>query len=333
MGGPSAFVCCAGAAVRDRKLHLLGPPVPGTSNPARAAGADGGVARNVAEALGRLGVPVRLVSRVGDDATGAELLRRLAAAGVDIGPVRVAPGLTGEYVALLDPAGDLLYGASAMDLVDRIDAADLDRGWPEPAGSWLFLDCNLAAATLGYGLARARDAGLPVAVDAVSTPKVRGLPADLTGIEVLFCNRDEAAAYLAGPGGGPWRAGPGGGPWRAGPGGGPWRAGSDASDAALALALRAAGAAGVVLTRGVGGVLVTDRDGQHQVAALPAVTVDVTGAGDALVAGTLTGLLAGQPLRQAAELGTAAAALTVESEHTVRPDLSAALVARAAGRA
>ena len=314
MGGPCALVCCAGAAVRDRKLHLLGQPVPGTSNPARAAGADGGVARNVAEALGRLGVPVRLVSRVGDDGTGTALLERLAAAGVDTGPVRVVPGgLTGEYVALLDPAGDLLYGASAMALVDGIDAADLDRGWPEPAGSWLFLDCNLAAGTLAHGLTRARGAGLPVAVDAVSTPKVRRLPADLTGIEVLFCNRDEAAAYLAG--------------------GGPARGGADGTDAALAAALRAAGAAGVVLTRGPGGVLVADRTGQHPVAALPAVTVDVTGAGDALVAGTLAGLLAGRSLPRAAELGAAAAALTVESEHTVRPDLSAALVEGAAGRA
>jgi pseudouridine kinase len=309
MGGP-AIVCCVGAAVRDRKLHLLGRAVPGTSNPARAAGADGGVARNVAETLARLGVPTRLVSRIGADATGAELLARLTAAGVDTDFVRAVPGgLTGEYVALLDPLGELLYGASAMDLVDRIDAADLDRGWPEPAGSWLFLDCNLAAATLGYGLDRARRDGIPVAVDAVSTPKVCRLPADLTGIEVLFCNRDEAAAYLAGTGAAPRRAG----------------------DAGLALALRAAGAAGVVLTRGPGGVLVADRTGAHPVAALPAATVDVTGAGDALVAGTLAGLRAGRPLHRAAELGTAAAALTVESEQTVRPDLAAALAARTAG--
>jgi pseudouridine kinase len=317
MGGPAALVCCAGAAVRDRKLHLLGQGVPGTSNPARASIADGGVARNVAETLARLGVPARLVSRVGDDATGAELLARLAGAGVDTAPVRVMEGgLTGEYVALLDPLGELLYGASAMELVDRIDAADLDRGWPEPAGSWLFLDCNLAAGTLAHGLARARAAGMPVAVDAVSTPKVSRLPADLTGIEVLFCNRDEATAYLAGIGTGPRSAG---------------SDASDASDAALAIALRTAGAAGVVLSRGPGGVLVADAAGQRPVAALPAATVDVTGAGDALVAGTLAALLAGQPLARAAETGTAAAALTVESEHTVRPDMSAALLARTAG--
>jgi pseudouridine kinase len=60
--------------------------------------------------------------------------------------------------------------------------------------------------------------------------------------------------------------------------------------------------------------------------------LDSTGAGDALVAGTLAGLVAGRDLAEAAATGTVLAALTLESEHTVRPDLSARLVEQTPGR-
>jgi pseudouridine kinase len=311
-GRASGRVCCVGAAVLDRKLHLIGPPVPGTSNPARASVADGGVARNVAETLARLGVPVSLVSRVGDDEAGRAIVARLAAVGVDTGAVTVvAGGQTGQYVAVLGPDHDLLLGAAAMDVLDGVGAADVDRGWPADASgsSWVFLDCNCPAPALAHGLARGRADGVPVAVDAVSAPKVPRLPADLAGVAVLFCNRAEARAWVARHGRRP-----------------------DGDAAALAARLRAAGAGGVVLTLGSAGLLVADANGPHEVPAVPATPADVTGAGDALVAGTLSALLAGQPLPAAAATGTLVAALTVESEHTVRPDLNPELVRRAATR-
>lgn len=82
----------------------------------------------------------------------------------------------------------------------------------------------------------------------------------------------------------------------------------------------------MVLTRGREGVLVADGRGVCAVPAVPAQVVDVTGAGDALVAGTLLALLAGRSPAEAVGLGTVVAALTVQSEHSVRPDLSARLV-------
>ena len=49
--------------------------------------------------------------------------------------------------------------------------------------------------------------------------------------------------------------------------------------------------------------------------------VDVTGAGDAMLAAFCHHLLTGSPLDEAARAGHEAAALTVTSPHTVRPDL------------
>jgi sugar/nucleoside kinase (ribokinase family) len=51
----------------------------------------GGVGRNIAENLARLGTQVHLVSAVGADALGDELLAATAAARVDVGNVRRGP--------------------------------------------------------------------------------------------------------------------------------------------------------------------------------------------------------------------------------------------------
>jgi len=285
---------CVGGAVADRKYHLVAEPVGGTSNPARGTSAPGGVARNVAENLARLGVAVRLVSRVGDDDAGRALKRRLTAAGADVTHVTATRGFdTAEYVAVLDPAGDLVIGVAAMDVFAAISASDLERGLADGA-EWLFLDCNLPPALLEHGVALGRS-GVGVAVDAVSTVKVTRLPGDLSGIDLLFCNADEARAYLTQPSG-------------------------TADDDEVAVRILEAGAGAVVLTRGAAGLVVADAAGVREHEAVPADVVDVTGAGDALVAGTLAALLDGHGLDDAAAAGARLAALTVACPETVRTD-------------
>ena len=60
--------------------------------------------------------------------------------------------------------------------------------------------------------------------------------------------------------------------------------------------------------------------------ALPARVVDVTGAGDAMLAAFLAALAGGLGAAEAARHGHAAAALTIESSHTVLPTLSPAAI-------
>ena len=126
------------------------------------------------------------------------------------------------------------------------------------------------------------------------------LPADLLGIDLLFINENEARALLA-------RAAP-------------------IAPADLAGELRKRGAASVVLTQGARGLVVADETGTTAYPALATAPRDVTGAGDALVAGTLFRLLSGEPLRDAVQTGLLLAHLTLESGSSVRPDLSPKLL-------
>jgi len=65
--------------------------------------------------------------------------------------------------------------------------------------------------------------------------------------------------------------------------------------------------------------------GSTRLPSTPAEVVDVTGAGDAMLAAFCHGVLSGDDVVDAARLGHAAAALTVASPATVRPDLAEAL--------
>jgi pseudouridine kinase len=84
----------------------------------------------------------------------------------------------------------------------------------------------------------------------------------------------------------------------------------------------------IVWTRlGPAGSRLSGPDGVVDVAAVEAPeVVDVTGAGDAMLAAFCHALLSGASPAEAAAYGQSAAALTVASAHTVRPDLTDELV-------
>jgi pseudouridine kinase len=293
-------IVCAGNAALDRTYALAGPARMATSNPAQLRAGFGGVARNVAENLARLGVATALVTQVGDDAGGRALRDDCAARGIDVRHVTLtALHPTSEYVAIIDPQRELVIGASATAAIDAMSPAALIAACGEDA-AWTFADCNLPAPALATLIDASRAGGRRLAIDAVSIAKAARLPRDLHGVELLFVNGDEARALLCDAGA--------------------------HTENDVAQGLRERGAAAIVLTRGARGALVATAAGIVDVPAPPAVAVDVTGAGDALIAGTLFGLLRGETLADAVRTGTFVALLTIESPATVAPALTAAAV-------
>ncbi len=78
--------------------------------------------------------------------------------------------------------------------------------------------------------------------------------------------------------------------------------------------------------RGPDGSRLAMPDRVVELASLPTAVVDVTGAGDAMLAAWCHAWLTGSDPAAAAEYAHAAAALTVAGPHTVRPDLTDELV-------
>ncbi len=149
-----AQVLVIGAAGIDIIGRLQGPLDAGTSNPARIRTSFGGTARNVAENLARLGQAVELLSVIGGDQVGQQLLRHTEQAGVTVGGVQISANLpTGSYLAVIDTQGQLSFGLDDMRALEQVTAEYLrDQKDLFKKSAMLFLDANLQPETLATAL-------------------------------------------------------------------------------------------------------------------------------------------------------------------------------------
>ncbi|HYD80590.1 MAG TPA: PfkB family carbohydrate kinase [Paucimonas sp.] len=296
-------VLCIGGANVDRKLRTLDRLRMHTSNPVSQHESFGGVARNIAENLARLGAPTALLTAVGDDASGRAMLAHAEASGIDPrGSLQVAGAATGSYTAVLDAGGEMMLALAHMALCDALTPEFLvSRQAQRAAAALTVADLNLPQDSVRLLLDDARRGHAPLVLVAVSQPKMTRLPADLTGLRLLILNLGELEA----------------------------RAGAKLSTAAkIAKACRALqhdGVRDVIVTRGEDGALYTTPDGVAELPAPAVAVTDVTGAGDAFAAAACWSLYHDDhDLALACRRGLTLAALTAQSPATVCPELTPA---------
>jgi len=297
---PGAVVI--GGANMDIKARSASRAERGTSNPGSGSITPGGVARNIAENLARLGDRVHLVAMVGRDPMADALLQRTAAAGVRIEHVGRTDSPTGTYTAVLDDDGELIVAIADMQATAGLGADQLDAARDVIATAGVVVvDGNLQPAALEYALDLA--AAAPVVFEPVSAPKAAALQHLLDGrVHAVTPDRAELAALTGLP------------------------TKTDRQLRTAARSLHDRGIEIVWVTLGAQGSLLSTTSGAEEIPALPTTVLDVTGAGDSLIAAFCHALLDGAAPAEAARLGHAAAALTVASPHTVRPDLTLRLV-------
>jgi pseudouridine kinase len=292
---------CIGAANVDRKLRSLAPLVMGTSNPAAANESFGGVARNIAENLARLGAPVALMTAVGSDAAGAALLAHAQDAGIDTGAtLKLADASSGTYTAVLDGAGDMVVALADMGLYDALTPAWLDaRTLLRANAAMVVADLNLPRVTVAALIDAVDRDAVSLVIVAVSVPKMARLPDALHGVRLAILNEGELAARVG-------------------------RTLTTTADfGAACRAVQDQGARDVVVTRGALGVFYTTPDGIAHLPAPQAEPVDVTGAGDAFAAAVCFTLNHdADNLALACRRGLELSALTLACKETVCPALS-----------
>ncbi len=296
-------VLCVGAAHIDRKAKAQSAVQLGTSNPVSMQSALGGVARNVAENLARLGCKVALLSRVGNDQEGAWVRASSESLGIDTGLTRHSHvHATASYTALINPRGEMVVGLADMDIYNELTPSLLTTLAPslQTHGMW-FVDTNLSKESLHYLLTN-RTSNQPVFVDPVSVAKAAKIRGLLSHVDYLFPSRDEAESLT----------------------GISIHNRHDAIHAAEELCRQ--GVKMTVITLGEDGVCAVGDGCSCALPAIPTRVVDVTGAGDALVAGVIFGLMQSLPLRDAIRLGVAAATMTIETTETVNPHLTSSAV-------
>lgn len=288
-------VIVIGGANVDIKGRARGGYVAGTSNPGEVTVSAGGVGRNIAENLARLGVPVSLVTALGDDANGQMLRQACGTAGVDLTLAMTSDAPTGSYLAVLDDTGELVSAINDMRAMETLTPEHLEARADDLArADMLITDCNPSADCLSWLCDFSARRGVRLLMEPVSVPKARKLLSfpRRAPVFAITPNAQQLTA-LAG----------------------------DAEGAVSRL--HALGFSNVVLHRGSEGAVASDGTTSVNVDPAPVAAIaDVTGAGDAAVAGLVCGLLEGMNLADAARLGQCAAAIKLSSAQSVASGLS-----------
>jgi len=266
------------------------------SNPATITTSAGGVGRNIAENLMRLGVEVSLVTAFGSDCLGELLARQCRDIGIDVGPSLLSEDLPGSrYVAILDRDGDMTIAVNDMRVLELLTVSELEqRRVFFEAADLVVADANLPRESLEW---LATHVAVPLLVDPVSAAKIGRIMPIIESVAVLKCNLLEAAAAL--------ECDP-----------------AEAADAAWAARrLHRSGARCAIVTAGTAGAFWADETGEGHTPSYGATVVNATGAGDAFTAGVAYALLAGAATGEAARFASAVAAVTLGAQETVNPNL------------
>lgn len=297
--GEESSIVCIGGANTDRKARTNQKVRLYSSNPVRITETCGGVARNFAENLSRLGVSTSLIACVGEDKEGNWLLKETKSVGVDISQVWVLPmERTGNYTALLDVDGESIVAMADMTIYEKITTSMFEEKWSHIAASQaVFLDTNIPEDSIRYLIKRCRDESIPLYIDPVSSTKAQRLPVRLDGVELLLPTREEAEVL------------------------------SDMriesiTDCQLACEkIRQRGVKQIIVTLGNEGVFYSSSDESGHLPPFTTDIIDVTGADDAFASCAIYGMMMKESLIGSCQLGLAGAALTLQTEESISPVL------------
>lgn len=266
----------------------------------------GGVARNIAENLARLDVETALITAVGDDQTGERLLGHAAGRGIDISEALIVEGArSGAYIALLTGDGQLDVALDDMSVLKAITPAALEaRRHLFGEACLVVIDANLSPETIEKVVELCDEYDVALCADPTSTVLAQRLRPHLEHLYMASPDVQEAKALCD------------------------IDFDPNDRDAAMDAASRlvSLGVETAIITMGEFGVVYANGETRGHIAAVQTQIVDPTGAGDAMTAAIIFGLLEDIPLDESVRLGITAATLTLRTRETVRPDLSVDLL-------
>lgn len=288
-------VLCIGSVLWDVIGRAASHMERGADVPGRISRLPGGVAMNIAMALRRFGVPTELLSAVGSDAEGEELIAaaRLLELGCDhiyrsddlpTDKYMAVEGANGLIAAIADAHSLEAAGARILAPLSDGRLADADNPWT----GMVALDGNLTVEMLAEAARGALFARADLRVAPASPGKAERLQAFLGhGRATLYLNLEEASLLT--------------------------HTRHDDSETA-ARALCSAGLRRAVVTAGAAPACVADGDDVITMTPPPVMVTRITGAGDVFMAAHMAAERGGARGREALQSALAAAAEYVSSE-------------------
>ena len=292
-----------GAALTDMVGFPQRKPALADSVPGRIVKTSGGVGRNLAENLVRLGLPTELITAFGDDRNGKALLLECQELNIGVRYSILANGRKGALnLAILDEHNDLYAGIADLSILDVITPAYLESQLPAlQEASIICLETNTPVAAIEWLLAQ-EELEVPLYLDPVSAHLATRVQHQLGKFHTVKVNRRQAEVL----------------------GGRPLAQLSDVEK--LAKKWIAAGVKRVFITLGDQGAYAADAERQIHLPAAKIKVADTTGAGDAFQAGLIWASLRKWSLEDCCRAGLAASTVAVRAEGAINKEMSQAVL-------
>lgn len=295
---PEKYVLVIGGSNMD----ILGTPdhslIMEDSNPGKISTSPGGVGRNIAENIALLGIDCKLLSAVGKDLYGNQLLEKTSLSGVDTHYIKQSTSKsTSTYLSILDETGDMRLALADMSITEDINISYIKKNEDLiKNASLVVLDTNLDQNVLNYIVQTFTSTKF--IVDTVSTTKARKI---IPLLSKLFCikpNKAEAEILLN-------------------------MTINNNQDILSALQLFAKlGITSPMITLGKKGVAYLEEQVLTIVPPSKVIIKNANGAGDAFTAGITYGFYQNKSMSDTITIGNNAAKLALESEKTVNPNMT-----------
>lgn len=280
--------------------------IPKDSNPGHISMSLGGVGRNIAHNMSLLGLHVKMITALGDDANAHRIMENCKELGIDIShSCHSTEDATSTYLFIAEADGDMSvaisdmsiyrhmtpeFMESKMDIINRAGMVVIDTNIPEETISYLASNCKV-----------------PIYADPVSCTKAKKLVPVLGRIHTITPNLLEAQILTG------MKIDSG-------------EALKKASDVLLEMGIKQ-----VFITLGADGIFAANKEEAYHFPNLSCKLVNATGAGDAMMAGFAYAQTEGYSLKQTAMTGLGAASIAVEGAATINEELCVEEVKRRAG--
>jgi pseudouridine kinase len=301
MGCKSMSITVIGSVFVDLKAYPYEKFIPGGRNPGYDIQVFGGVGRNIAENLARIGVAVKFVGLADDSGTGEDIIKGLKQSGVNADFIKKTDSGMGKWIAVFDDTGDVAASISVRPdmspLNDLIDE-NHEEIFKDTEGIILEADIEEETVERVYRYAKLYGKKIYSVVSVMSItmerkkyfPETEAFICNLQEAEMLFNTEfpEDDPAYV---------------------------------EKYIAANTKETGFKKLIVTLGKNGAVYCDETGRSGFCPAESVKlVDSTGAGDAFASGAYAALIKGRPLPEAAVIGSKTAAFVISHDQNVCPD-------------
>ena len=272
------------------------------SNPGKVRTSFGGVCRNIAECMARVGVNTKFISVLGDDEAGLRMIDYSKVMNYDMSESLIVKGeRTPTYMAILDEQGEMVSAVVDMKIIDAFTTDFIDSKADIIKNSeYMILDSDRP--DIVEYIIKTFSGDTKFILDPVSAAKAELVKHLIKYFHTIKPNRYEAEIMCG------------------------FKIHNDEDLRKAGKYFKDLGIQNVFITLDEDGIYYNNGEREGKLKANDAKVVNVTGAGDSFVAGIASGYMNNVDIVDTVKYAISMSTITISTEETIHPDMCNELV-------